>query len=115
VIFILTFLPAPRSVAPVVPRARRGVKRDRPGAPRTRTALRFGRQKINVEKAEGPKPGSSHLCFVTSAPLTRWIEHLKACDVTLLEGPVKRSGAEGPIDSIYLRDPDDNSIELSTY
>jgi catechol 2,3-dioxygenase-like lactoylglutathione lyase family enzyme len=82
---------------------------------RGRTALRFGRQKINVEKAEGPRPGSSHLCFVTSAPLTRWIEHLKACDVTLLEGPVKRSGAEGPIDSIYLRDPDDNSIELSTY
>ena len=82
---------------------------------RGRTALRFGRQKINVEDAEHPTPGSAHLCFITSAPLADWIEHLKACGVTLLEGPVKRSGAEGPIDSIYLRDPDGNSIEVSTY
>ena len=44
-----------------------------------------------------------------------WIAHLEACGVPLLEGPVKRSGAEGPIDSIYLRDPDGNSIEISTY
>jgi len=82
---------------------------------RGRTALRFGRQKINVEHAEHPTPRPGHLCFITNAPLTGWIEHLKACGVTVLEGPVKRSGAEGPIDSIYLRDPDDNSIEISTY
>ena len=82
---------------------------------RGRTALRFGRQKINVENADRPTPGSGHLCFITSAPLADWIEHLKASGVSLLEGPVKRSGAEGPIDSIYLRDPDGNSIEISTY
>ena len=80
---------------------------------RGRTALRFGRQKINVENAERPTPG--HLCFITSAPLADWIEHLKACGVALRDGPVKRSGAEGPIDSIYIDDPDDNSIEISTY
>ena len=80
---------------------------------RGRTALRFGRQKINLEIAENPP--SSHLCFITSAPLADWIDHLRACGVTLLEGPVKRSGADGPIDSIYLRDPDGNSIEISTY
>jgi len=82
---------------------------------RGRRALRFGRQKINVENAERPTPASGHLCFITHAPLAQWIEHLKACGVVLLDGPVKRSGAEGPIDSIYLRDPDDNSIEISTY
>ena len=82
---------------------------------RGRTALRFGRQKINVENAERPASGSSHLCFITSAPLADWIAHLEACGVALLDGPVKRSGAEGPIDSIYLRDPDGNSIEISTY
>jgi len=82
---------------------------------RGRTALRFGRQKINVEHAEHATPRPGHLCFITSGPLADWIEHLKTCGVTLLEGPVKRSGAEGPIDSIYLRDPDDNSIEISTY
>lgn len=80
---------------------------------RGRTALRFGRQKINVEHAQHPTPG--HFCFITRAPLADWIERLKACGVVLREGPVKRSGAEGPIDSIYLDDPDDNSIEISTY
>jgi catechol 2,3-dioxygenase-like lactoylglutathione lyase family enzyme len=87
---------------------------------RGRTALRVGRQKINLEPTPGlpadrPAPGASHLCFVTSTPLAEWIEHLAACGVPLIEGPVKRTGAEGPIDSIYLRDPDDNSIEIATY
>ena len=77
--------------------------------------LRFGRQKINVESAQHPAPGSSHLCFITGAPLADWIQHLHACGVPLVEGPVKRNGAEGPIDSIYLRDPDGHSIEISTY
>ena len=80
-----------------------------------RTALRFGRQKINVEKAGHPAPRPVHFCFVTNAPLPAWLEHLENCGVATLEGPVKRSGAEGPIDSIYLRDPGDNSIEISTY
>ena len=78
-----------------------------------RTSLRFGRHKINVEPAEHVTP--AHLCLVTSAPLADWIEHLKACGVVLRDGPVKRSGAEGPISSIYLDDPDKHSIEISTY
>ena len=80
---------------------------------RGRTALRFGRHKINVEHADRPTP--IHLCFITNAPLADWVEHLQACGVVLREGPVKRRGAEGPIDSIYLDDPDQNSIEVSTY
>jgi len=80
-----------------------------------RKALRFGRQKINVEIGERPAPGPSHLCFVTSIPLADWMEHLKGCGVVVRDGPVRRSGAEGPIQSIYLADPDDNSIEISTY
>ncbi len=80
---------------------------------RGRTALRFGRQKINVEPAERATP--VHLCLITNAPLADWIAHLKACGVPLRDGPVKRSGAEGPIDSIYVDDPDQNSIEISTY
>ena len=82
---------------------------------RGRRALRFGRQKINVESAKDRAPDSSHLCFITSAPLADWIQHLHACGVPLVDGPVKRSGAEGPIESIYLRDPDGHSIEISTY
>lgn len=87
---------------------------------RGRTALRFGRQKINLEPVQGlpsdrPTSGAGHLCFVTNAPLAEWVAHLTSCGVPLIEGPVKRSGAEGPIDSIYLRDPDANSIEIATY
>ena len=87
---------------------------------RGRTALRFGRQKINLERApaspsDRSTPGASHLCFVTSTPLDEWLTHLASCGVPVTEGPVKRNGAEGPIDSIYLCDPDKNSIEIATY
>ena len=84
-----------------------------------RTALRFGRHKINLEPvgptADGAAPTPIHLCFITSTPLSDWIEHITSCGVALTEGPVRRSGAEGPIDSIYVLDPDSNSIEVSTY
>lgn len=87
-----------------------------------RTALRFGDQKINLHevgreparRAVRPTPGSGDLCFLTRRPLEAWIEHLRAAGVALEEGPVKRTGALGPIESIYLRDPDDNLIEIST-
>ena len=86
-----------------------------------RTALSFGSQKINLHesgrefepKAQYPKPGSADLCFITSTPLTEVIEHVSSCDVTIIEGPVRRTGATGPILSIYFRDPDGNLIEVS--
>ncbi len=88
-----------------------------------RRALTFGQQKINVHStanahalvADRPTPGSGDLCFVTGAPLGDWMEHVKARGVALLEGPVARTGATGPIESIYFRDPDGNLIEISTY
>jgi catechol 2,3-dioxygenase-like lactoylglutathione lyase family enzyme len=84
-----------------------------------RTALRFGCHKINLEPLGPMLDGSArtpiHLCFITSTPLPDWIEHITSCGVVLTEGPVRRSGAEGPIDSIYIVDPDSNSIEVSTY
>jgi catechol 2,3-dioxygenase-like lactoylglutathione lyase family enzyme/ketosteroid isomerase-like protein len=87
-----------------------------------RLALRFGSQKINLHPAGRefqltagrPTPGSSDLCFVTAAPLQAWIGRLAENGVTLLEGPVRRTGALGPIESIYLRDPDGNLLEIAT-
>lgn len=88
-----------------------------------RRALAFGSQKINLHqqgkefepKAERPTPGSADLCFITSVPLAEVIAHLQACKVQVLEGPVPRTGARGPITSVYFRDPDLNLIEVSNY
>ena len=86
-----------------------------------RKALRFGKQKINLHqlgqefepKAAYPTAGSADLCFLSDTPLEEIIKALQQAGVTLLEGPVPRTGATGPIRSIYLRDPDDNLIEIS--
>ena len=88
-----------------------------------RKALRFGRQKLNLHeagrefepKAAAPAPGSADLCFITEAPLAQVVAHLEACGVPLLLPPSPRTGALGPMQSIYLRDPDDNLIEISNY
>lgn len=86
-----------------------------------RVALGFGRQKINLHchgrefepKADQPMPGSADLCFLTTRPLDEVIVHLTALDIAILEGPVPRTGAAGPILSVYIRDPDGNLIEVS--
>ncbi len=86
-----------------------------------RKALSFGRQKINLHekgrefepKAKYPTPGSADLCFLTKTPIDEVIEYLQAKDIPIIEGPVKRTGATGPLLSIYLRDPDENLIEIS--
>lgn len=90
---------------------------------RGRVALQFGQQKLNLHqaghefepKAHQPTPGSADLCFITSLPLAQVIDHLQACGVAILQGPVRRTGALGPIESVYFRDPDQNLLELSTY
>ena len=88
-----------------------------------RKALSFGHQKINLHqagrefepKAHAPTPGSADICLITSTPLQEVIAHLAACKVDILEGPVQRTGAMGPITSVYFRDPDGNLIEVSNY
>ena len=86
-----------------------------------RTALHFGRQKINLHPAAGPfqphartpAPGSADLCFLADRPLADVIHHLRSEDVAIEEGPVRRTGAGGPILSIYIRDPDGNLVEIA--
>lgn len=88
-----------------------------------RKALRFGRQKMNIHvkgqefepKAHLPVPGSLDLCFIADRPLAQVIATLRHKGVAIIEGPVARSGATGPITSIYLRDPDLNLIEIAEY
>ncbi len=86
-----------------------------------RKALTFGNQKINLHqagaeflpKAVCPTPGSGDLCFLTATPLDEVIAHLEALEIPVEEGPVARTGATGPIRSVYLRDPDGNLLEIS--
>ena len=86
-----------------------------------RKALAFGQQKINLHqhhhefepKAQRPTPGSADLCFISSTSIDEVIAELNALGVHIEEGPVERTGATGPIRSVYIRDPDDNLLEIS--
>jgi catechol 2,3-dioxygenase-like lactoylglutathione lyase family enzyme len=86
-----------------------------------RIAFRFGQQKINVHergrefepKAHLPVPGALDLCFIASVSLDAVIAHLQTQAWPIIEGPVLRTGATGPIRSVYVRDPDLNLIEIS--
>jgi catechol 2,3-dioxygenase-like lactoylglutathione lyase family enzyme len=88
-----------------------------------RVALRFGEQKLNLHqagreidpKALRPTPGSADLCFIATVPLETIAVALARANVSVEEGPVERTGALGPIRSLYFRDPDGNLIEVSVY
>lgn len=88
-----------------------------------RLALRFGQQKINLHAvgrgpelvARTPTPGALDFCLVAATPIAKVIEHLRTCGVAIVAGPVERSGALGPMQSVYIRDPDGNLVEISSY
>jgi catechol 2,3-dioxygenase-like lactoylglutathione lyase family enzyme/ketosteroid isomerase-like protein len=86
-----------------------------------RLALRFGAQKINLHlagkegdpKADRPTPGAGDLCFITHEAPQAWVARLREAGVAVIAGPVRRTGALGPIESVYLRDPDGNLLEIA--
>ncbi|MEM7073369.1 MAG: VOC family protein [Pseudomonadota bacterium] len=86
-----------------------------------RIAIGLGNQKINLHQAgqellphaKEPRPGSADFCLITTQKLEPLIQHLTDEGIPVLQGPVLRTGAKGPIESIYIRDPDGNLVELS--
>jgi catechol 2,3-dioxygenase-like lactoylglutathione lyase family enzyme len=88
-----------------------------------RWALKFGEQKINLHqldhtfdpKAAHPTPGSADLCFITIDEPEATIAHLQSLEVAIEEGPIARTGALGPMTSVYFRDPDGNLLEVAKY
>ena len=85
-----------------------------------RRALQFGQQKINLQTL-GMEPrnhaavGAGDVCLITDWPTARVLARLAAEGVPVLEGPVTKSGAQGPIESVYFNDPDGHLIEVSRY
>jgi len=86
-----------------------------------RMALKFGGQKINLHekgkefepRAALAAPGTLDICFIAAIRLEDVIARLAACNVPIIEGPVMKTGAQGPIRSVYVRDPDGNLVEIS--
>ena len=97
-----------------------GMKLERFGE---RLALKFGTQKLNLHewgkeftpRAHVAAPGTLDLCFISSIPLEKVVERLEQRKIPILEGPVAKTGAQGPIRSVYVRDPDLNLVEISVY
>jgi catechol 2,3-dioxygenase-like lactoylglutathione lyase family enzyme len=88
-----------------------------------RLALKYGNQKINLHqlgkafepKADKPTSGPADVCFITEVSLEEAMNHVRSRGVAIIEGPVARTGATGPINSFYFRDPDMNLIEVANY
>jgi catechol 2,3-dioxygenase-like lactoylglutathione lyase family enzyme len=88
-----------------------------------RLALSFGEQKLNLHewgrefepRAHVAVPGSLDLCFIAAVPLDEVVKRLEKAQIRIIEGPVKKTGALGPIRSVYVRDPDLNLVEISVY
>ena len=90
--------------------------------PQRRTALKFGRQKINLHergkefapRAHLATSGTGDFCLIVDS-LAGIERHLQDHGVAIVEGPVKKTGACGALTSYYIRDPDENLVELSVY
>lgn len=88
-----------------------------------RVALHFGSQKINLHPSGKPvdknvlhaTPGSTDLCLITDQSMDEVMRSLEKNEVKIIEGPGPRTGARGPIESVYFYDPDENLIEVATY
>ncbi len=101
-----------------------GMEREDFGA-EGRTALKFGGQKINLRPADhdlgswitgaNTGAGAGDVCFITAIPPMDVVAHLHDCGVMIVQGPIERAGALGPIQSVYCRDPDGTLVEIASY
>ena len=91
-------------------------REERPG----KWSLHFGLHKISLQDAATAPdiaadtiPGSGNFCLLTDDPVDRLVDDFERLGIEITAGPGLRSGATGPIRSIYFRDPDGNLVEVS--
>lgn len=114
---VLTVQSIPRSIAFYERVLGMEAKEFKPG----RYALHFGRQKINLHElghvvdpnVKHATPGSADVCFLTRMPLAEVIAHLQREQVPIVQGPVRATGAQATLQSLYFYDPDENLIEVA--
>lgn len=88
-----------------------------------RQAIRIGEQKINLHQAgdeydphaRSPEPGAGDFCLIVDGTIEAAADHLTEAGVEIIHGPVEKTGACGPMDSIYTYDPDGNLVEIAVY
>jgi catechol 2,3-dioxygenase-like lactoylglutathione lyase family enzyme len=88
-----------------------------------RKALQFGQSRINLHqygrefepKAKNPVPGTQDICLVTDTSIPEVIQQLHSLGLEIIEGPAPRTGAIGAMESVYIRDPDGNLVEIAHY
>jgi catechol 2,3-dioxygenase-like lactoylglutathione lyase family enzyme len=88
-----------------------------------RVALSFGTTKLNLHPAgdeydphaADPTPGAADFCLVVDEPISTVVERVENAGVSLVEGPGRRVGARGEMESVYVRDPDGNLVEFAHY
>ncbi|MGP3770371.1 VOC family protein [Streptomyces sp. SDT5-1] len=68
---------------------------------------------IDLFAAPRVESNVDHFCLVVD-PLD-WQEVIDSGDFDVLEGPVPRWGARGQAQSVYVKDPDGNTVELRWY
>ncbi|WP_313333704.1 VOC family protein [Comamonas sp.] len=114
---VLTVQSIPRSIAFYARVLGMEAREFKPG----RYALHFGRQKINLHEVghvvdpnvKHATPGSADVCFLTRMPLAEVIAHLQREQVAIVQGPVRATGAQATLQSLYFYDPDENLIEVA--
>jgi len=114
---VLTVQSIPRSIAFYERVLGMEAREFKPG----RYALHFGRQKINLHElghvvdpnVKHATPGSADVCFLTRIPLAEVIAHLQREQVAIVQGPVRATGAQATLQSLYFYDPDENLIEVA--
>ncbi|RYE41839.1 MAG: VOC family protein [Hyphomicrobiales bacterium] len=86
-------------------------------------ALQFGNQKINlhpfrseyIPHADRPAPGTGDLCLIAEGEIKQVVRDLTTHGVEIELGPVEQTGARGLMNSVYIRDPDRNLVEIACY